>query len=73
MQNKPGNYFVFVVLIVYVMVATQAVKLINNYMNNLKLEPTIHMVISFGLLLALGGGLVVLNKVVQNWLSKKES
>lgn len=69
--NQKANYFVFVVLILYVMVASSAIKNFNAYVQTLQLSPGIHLAVSLGALGLLGTGLVLLNRWVQNWLPKK--
>ena len=70
-KNPKGNYFVFIVLIIYVMIASQAVKNYNQYLQSLQLAPGTHLALSLGGILLLGSGLVLLNNLVQKWLSKK--
>ncbi|SHK22575.1 hypothetical protein [Desulforamulus aeronauticus] len=70
-KNPKGNYFVFIVLIIYVMIASQAVKNYNQYLQSLQLAPGTYLVLSLGGIVLLGSGLVILNNLVQKWLSKK--
>ncbi|CCO08207.1 hypothetical protein [Desulforamulus hydrothermalis] len=75
MQNKnpapKANYFIFMVLILYVMIASSALKNFNVYLQGLPLSPGWHLAASLAALGLLGAGLVLLNKWLQNWLSKK--
>ncbi|AQS58191.1 hypothetical protein [Desulforamulus ferrireducens] len=70
-KNQRGNYFVFVVLIIYVMLASQAVKGYNQYLQSLQLAPGTHFALALGGIILLGSGLIILNNLVQKWLSKK--
>ncbi|SHE92728.1 hypothetical protein [Desulforamulus putei] len=70
-QNQKANYFVFMILILYVMVASSALKNFNTYIQSLQLSPGVHLAVSIGALGLLGAGLVLLNRWVQNWLPKK--
>ncbi|GAB6158766.1 hypothetical protein JCM39194_19660 [Desulfotomaculum varum] len=75
MQNKnptpKANYFIFVVLILYVMIASSAIKNFNVYLQGLQLNPEWHLAASLGAIGLLGAGLVLLNKWLQNWLPTK--
>ncbi len=70
-KNPKGNYFVFIILIIYVMIASQAVKNYNQYLQSLQLASGTHLALSLGGIVLLGLGLVILNNLVQKWLSKK--
>ena len=70
-KNPKANYFVFIVLIIYVMIASQAVKNYNQYLQSLQLAPGTHLALSLAGIVLLGSGLVILNNLVQKWLSKK--
>lgn len=71
LNNKPGSYFVFVVLILYVTIASSAFKNFTAHLQGYNLNPGLHILATLGGLGLLGGGLVVLNKVLQKWLTKK--
>ncbi|AEF95285.1 hypothetical protein Desca_2457 [Desulfotomaculum nigrificans CO-1-SRB] len=72
MQNNSAKYFVFMVLIVYVMIASSIMKAARGYLVTLQLNPWTHLALSLGLLVLLGLGLVAVNKFTQAWVEKKK-
>jgi len=71
LQNQTAKFFVFAVLIIYVMAATAVIKPIRVYIAGLHLDPLVQLTISLGIMVILGMGLIVLNKWLQAWLTKK--
>ena len=71
MPNQTARFFVFAILIIYVLIASAVFKRVGAYLATLNLNPWMHLGIATGSLVVLGLGLIAVNKLAGNWITRK--
>ena len=71
LPNQTVRFFVFAILIIYVLIASSVFKKVSAYLATLNLNPWIHLGIVTASLAVLGLGLIVVNKLAGNWITRK--